>query len=51
MGDKWVFTIGIAGGADIADTTITAMGGAVFTAIKNYLQMQCIPFFSREELF
>ena len=37
MGDKWVFTVWIAGGANVTDAAITAMGGAEFTAIKYYL--------------
>ena len=37
MGDKWIFTRWIAGGADITDSPIAAAGATVFAAVKDYL--------------
>ena len=51
MGDKWIFTLGIAGGADIADPAITASRATVLASVKDYLQVQGIPLISGEELF
>jgi hypothetical protein len=47
---KGVFSVGITGCADIADTAITAASRAEFTAIKYNLQVKTVPVVTMEQL-
>lgn len=51
MGDKWIFTFGVAGSANITDSAITASRRTVFAAVEDYLQVQSVPVVPGKQFF